>query len=112
MYFSFDDIRKFVHNCGGFIGVGESSGHQYQGHYLQLASVLGAEKETGYTMNYDKYNWAQNPGSFELHLDANEIRRYDLQTIAQSLIFRNKDRSTGCAPDNRAVFSSLSIMQL
>ena len=34
-------IRRFVWNGGGFIGVGEPSGHPYQGHILQLASVLG-----------------------------------------------------------------------
>ncbi len=59
-------IRKFVHNGGGFIGVGEPSGHQYQGHFLQLAKVLGVEKETGFTLNYDKYNWETNPDHFIL----------------------------------------------
>ena len=59
-------VRKFVHNGGGFIGVGEPTGHQYQGHYFQLASVLGVEKETGFTLNYDKYNWDQNPDHFIL----------------------------------------------
>ena len=34
-------IRKFVWNGGGFIGVGEPSGHPYQGHILQLASCAG-----------------------------------------------------------------------
>jgi len=38
-------IRKFVWNGGGFIGVGEPSGHPYQGHILQLATVLGVEEE-------------------------------------------------------------------
>ena len=59
-------VRKFVHNGGGFIGVGEPSGHQYQGRYLQLASLLGVEKETGFTLNYDKYNWEQHPDHFIL----------------------------------------------
>ena len=66
-------IRKFVHNGGGFIGVGEPSGHQYQGHFLQLASVLGVEKETGFTMNYDKYNWEENPDHFILKDVAGEV---------------------------------------
>ena len=66
-------IRKFVHNGGGFIGVGEPSGHQYQGHYLQLASVLGVEKETGFTLNYDKYNWAEHPDHFILADVAGEV---------------------------------------
>ena len=66
-------VRKFVHNGGGFIGVGEPSGHQYQGHYFQLANVLGVEKETGFTLNYDKYNWEQNPGHFILADVAGEV---------------------------------------
>jgi len=59
-------IRKFVYNGGGFIGVGEPSGHQFQGHFLQLANVLGVEKETGFTLNYDKYNWEEHPDHFIL----------------------------------------------
>ena len=59
-------IRGFIRRGGGFIGVGEPSGHQYQGHYLQLATALGVEKETGMTLNYDKYNWEEHPGHFIL----------------------------------------------
>ena len=59
-------IRKFVWNGGGLIGVGEPSGHQYQGRYLQLANVLGVEKETGFTLGYDKYNWEEHPEHFIL----------------------------------------------
>ena len=66
-------IRKFVHNGGGFIGVGEPTGHQFQGHYFQLANVLGVEKETGFTLNYDKYNWSQNPEHFILADVAGEV---------------------------------------
>ncbi len=66
-------IRKFVHNGGGFIGVGEPSGHQYQGHFFQLAKVLGVEKETGFTLNYDKYNWEANSDHFILADVAGEV---------------------------------------
>lgn len=59
-------IRKFAWNGGGFIGVGEPSGHPYQGHILQLASVLGVEEENGFTLNYDKYNWEEHPDHFIL----------------------------------------------
>ncbi|HJG87016.1 1,3-beta-galactosyl-N-acetylhexosamine phosphorylase [Pseudoflavonifractor capillosus] len=59
-------IRGFIWNGGGFIGVGEPSGHQYQGHYFQLASALGVEKETGFTLGYDKYNWDEHPDHFIL----------------------------------------------
>ncbi len=50
-------IKEFVYNGGGFIGVGEPTGHQSQGRFIQLANVLGVEKETGFTLGYDKYNW-------------------------------------------------------
>lgn len=50
-------INSFVFNGGGFIGVGEPSGHQYQGKFIQLRDVLGIEKETGFTLGFDKYNW-------------------------------------------------------
>ena len=46
-------IRGFLWNGGGLIGVGEPSGHQYQGRYFQLAGALGVEKETGFTLGYD-----------------------------------------------------------
>ena len=66
-------VRKFVYNGGGFIGVGEPTGHQHQGHYLQLANVLGVEKETGFTLGYDKYNWEQHPDHFILEDVADEV---------------------------------------
>ncbi len=59
-------IRRFVYEGGGFIGIGEPAGHQYQGHYLQLADLIGVEKETGFTLNYDKYNWDEHPDHFIL----------------------------------------------
>lgn len=54
-------IREFVYEGGGFIGVGEPSGCQGEGHFFQLASLLGVEKETGFTLGYDKYNWEEKP---------------------------------------------------
>ena len=59
-------VKRFVYNGGGLIGVGEPSGHQYQGRYIQLAQVLGVEKETGFTLGYDKYNWDEHRGHFIL----------------------------------------------
>lgn len=50
-------IKEFVHKGKGFIGIGEPTGHQYQGRFLQLAGVLGVEKERGLNLNKDKYNW-------------------------------------------------------
>lgn len=53
-------VRRFVYNGGGIIGVGEPSGHQYQGHFFQLAQVFGVEEERGFTLGYDKYNWEEH----------------------------------------------------
>ncbi|MBR5560349.1 MAG: 1,3-beta-galactosyl-N-acetylhexosamine phosphorylase, partial [Clostridia bacterium] len=57
-------IRGFIANGGGFIGVGQPSGHQHQGRFLQLAGQLGVERETGFTLGYDKYNWEEHPEHF------------------------------------------------
>ena len=66
-------VKKFVWGGGGLIGVGEPSGHQYQGRYLQLAGVLGVEKETGFTLGYDKYNWEEHRDHFILADCAGEV---------------------------------------
>lgn len=57
-------LKAFVHKGGGFIGIGEPSAYQHSGRYFQLASVLGVEKETGFTLGYDKYNWNENLSHF------------------------------------------------
>ena len=90
-------IRKFVWDGGGFIGVGEPSGHPYQGHILQLASVLGVEEENGFTLNYDKYNWEEHPNHFILQdadkpIDFGEGKKniYALEGT-EVLVQRNKE---------------------
>ena len=90
-------IRKFVWNGGGFIGVGEPSGHPYQGHILQLANVLGVEEENGFTLNYDKYNWEEHPDHFILQdadrpIDFGEGKKniYALEGT-EVLVQRNKE---------------------
>lgn len=59
-------IREFVHSGHGIIGIGEPSGHQYQGRFFQLANVFGVEEERGFTLGYDKYNWEEHPNHFIL----------------------------------------------
>lgn len=59
-------VKEFVYNGGGIVGVGEPSGHQREGRFLQLAGVFGIEKETGFTLNYDKYNWDEETDHFIL----------------------------------------------
>lgn len=50
-------VKEFVYNGGGIIGVGEPSGHQANGHFIQLSTVFGVEEERDFTLGYDKYNW-------------------------------------------------------
>lgn len=54
-------IRSFVYNGGGFIGVGEPAAHQWQGKFFQLSEIIGVERENGFTLNKDKYNWEEHP---------------------------------------------------
>ena len=107
-------IRGFVHRGGGFIGVGEPSGHQYQGHYLQLASVMGVEEETGFTLNYDKYNWVQQGGHFILadvkgDVDFGEGKK-NIYALPDTQILVQKDKEVQMAVngfgDGRSVYIS------
>ena len=89
-------IRGFIHRGGGFIGVGEPSGHSYQGRYLQLASALGVEKETGFTLGYDKYNWDEHPDHFILEdcthpVDFGEGKRY-IYALEGAQVLVQRDR--------------------
>ncbi|MBE9545071.1 MAG: 1,3-beta-galactosyl-N-acetylhexosamine phosphorylase [Proteobacteria bacterium] len=44
------DIRKWIHNGGGFVGAVEPTAHEHNGKFFQLADVMGIQKETGQTM--------------------------------------------------------------
>ena len=94
-------VRKFVYNGGGFIGVGEPTGHQHQGHYLQLANVLGVEKETGFTLGYDKYNWEQHPDHFILEDVAEEVNfgegKKSIYALSGTRILVQKDKEVQMA---------------
>ncbi len=53
-------LKRFVYEGGGLIGVGEPCAHQANGHFFQLSTVFGVEKENGFTLGYDKYNWQEH----------------------------------------------------
>ncbi|WP_343247602.1 1,3-beta-galactosyl-N-acetylhexosamine phosphorylase [Diplocloster hominis] len=53
-------VKEFVHQGGGLIGVGEPTGHQANGRFIQLANVFGVEEERDFTLGYDKYNWEEH----------------------------------------------------
>lgn len=49
------EIRRFVYEGGGFIGIGDPSAYEGNGRYFQLADVLGVDKEIGYSQSNNKY---------------------------------------------------------
>ncbi|MEG1880821.1 MAG: lacto-N-biose phosphorylase central domain-containing protein, partial [Oscillospiraceae bacterium] len=57
-------VKSFIYNGGGFIGVGEPTAYQHQGHFFQLAMALGVEEELGFDLNKDKYNWDEDRSHF------------------------------------------------
>ena len=57
-------VRKFVHNGGGFIGVGEPTAYQANGKFFQLSDVLGVDKECGMSMGEGKHNLTAHTGHF------------------------------------------------
>lgn len=57
-------IREYVFNGRGFIGIGEPSGHYFQGHYFQLSDVLGVEKDDNYHIPYRRNAIEENRNSW------------------------------------------------
>lgn len=43
-------IRKWVHDGGGFIGIGDPTAYEHNGRFFQLSDILGVQKEVGQTM--------------------------------------------------------------
>lgn len=48
-------VRRWIHEGGGFVGVGDPSAVHRGGRFFQLADVLGVDKELGFTLSTDKY---------------------------------------------------------
>ncbi|MBP1040647.1 1,3-beta-galactosyl-N-acetylhexosamine phosphorylase [Vagococcus sp. BWB3-3] len=48
-------IRQWIAEGGGFVGLGEPTAAHHGGHYFQLATALGVDKELGFSLSTDKY---------------------------------------------------------
>ena len=60
-------VRGFVYNGGGFIGVGEPAGPPVPGPLFAAGRRRWAwRRRTGFTLNYDKYNWDEHRDHFIL----------------------------------------------
>lgn len=66
-------LKEFVAEGGGLIGVGEPTACQNEGRYFALAGVLGVDKEVGFSLSSDKYNW-ETHSHFITEDSAEEIR--------------------------------------
>ena len=84
-----------VYEGGGLIGIGEPTGHQANGRFIQLANVFGVEKETGFTLGYDKYNWDMHEhfitedSQGEIDFGENQKNMYALES-AEVLVEKGK----------------------
>lgn len=65
-------LRSYVHQGGGFIGIGEPLAISKGGKYFALYDVLGVDEELGFTLNTDKYNWKSHP-----HFIAEQLEHED-----------------------------------
>ena len=93
-------VREFVYNGGGIIGVGEPTAHQANGHFFQLANVLGVEEERDFTLGYDKYNW-DNHSHFitedaEGDIDFGESRKY-IYALENTQVLSSEDKEVHLA---------------
>lgn len=50
------NLRQYVYQGGGLIGIGEPSAYQANGAYFQLADVFGLDVEKGFSQGSDKYH--------------------------------------------------------
>ena len=49
------NLRQWIYQGGGFVGIGEPSAYEKGGRFFQLADVMGVDKELGFTLSTDKY---------------------------------------------------------
>lgn len=64
-------LRRWIYNGGGFIGIGEPSAVHHGGRFFQLADVLGVDRELGFTLSTDKY-FKESCGSHFITKDRTE----------------------------------------
>ncbi len=73
------NIRKFVYEGGGFIGVGQPSAARKGQHFFQLFDVLGVDEEQGYSFSELRYNKDKIDGHFILEDAKGEIDYGDIR---------------------------------
>ncbi len=93
-------VQRFVYRGGGFIGVGEPAACQREGRFFQLSGILGVEKETGFTLNVDKYNWEEHEhfitGDSKDGIDFGEGKT-DIFALEETTVICTRDKSVQLA---------------
>lgn len=93
-------VKRFVYRGGGFIGVGEPAAYQREGRFFQLSGILGVEKETGFTLNVDKYNWEEHKHFItedcESEIDFGEGKK-NIFALNDTTVVKTKDKSVQLA---------------
>lgn len=84
------EVRKFVYDGGGFIGVGEPTALQRQGKLFQLSDVLGVDKECGISLGEDKKSYCENPLT-EAHFYGDRYAIINNTTKKQTTVFYDMD---------------------
>lgn len=93
-------IREYIANGNGFIGIGEPSAFYKSGKFFQLYDVLGVDKELGFTLSTDKYNWETHShpllDGFEDELDFGEEIKNNY-ALEGAKILKQKNRNINLA---------------
>ena len=96
-------VREYVDLGGGFIGVGEPSAIHKNGKYFTLYDVLGVDKELGFTMHYDKYNWQEAKEHFITEDLTNEDwgeNVNDVYALSNTTVIKTKDLHVNLAAND------------
>lgn len=108
-------VKEFVNLGGGFIGVGEPSACLHEGRYFTLASVLGVDKEIGFSMSSDKYNWDEH-SHFITHDVNGEINfgegMKNVYALPSAKIIKRKDQDVQLAINEYGLGKSVYISGL
>lgn len=57
-------VRKYIHNGGGFIGIGQPCAVDFGGKFFQLANALGVDEERSFSLIRHKFNYEKEKGHF------------------------------------------------
>ena len=95
-------VRRYVDNGGGFIGVGEPSAVNKNGKFFTLYDVLGVDKELGFSMHTDKYNWDEHDHFITEQLEHEDFGENvnDVYALPGTTVIKQKDLHVNLAAND------------